>query len=62
VLASSFYPDVNFLPIDRPAQLRPDGHGSGDCLHLMTGTGVMEGWTRYLQHFVTCELPGHTCA
>ncbi|KAI0318841.1 hypothetical protein OF83DRAFT_1082642 [Amylostereum chailletii] len=52
VLASPAYPDLHYLPIDRPALLRPDAHGTGDCLHLMSGSGVMEGWTRYMWHYV----------
>ncbi|EIM81062.1 uncharacterized protein STEHIDRAFT_67256 [Stereum hirsutum FP-91666 SS1] len=58
ILDSPSYPDVHFLPIDRPALLRPDAHVSGDCLHLMTGTGVIEGWSRYIWHYVTREIPG----
>ncbi|CCM03879.1 uncharacterized protein FIBRA_06030 [Fibroporia radiculosa] len=55
---SNAYPDIHFLPIDRPALLRPDAHSSGDCLHIMTGAGVLEGWTHYIWHYVTRELPG----
>ncbi|KAI0744301.1 hypothetical protein C8Q80DRAFT_890032 [Daedaleopsis nitida] len=28
------------------------------CLHIMTGAGVLEGWTHYIWHYVTVELPG----
>ncbi|KAI0329672.1 hypothetical protein GY45DRAFT_842770 [Cubamyces sp. BRFM 1775] len=58
VLESRKYPDIHFLPIDRPALLRPDAHSAGDCLHIMTGAGVLEGWTHYIWHYVTVELPG----
>ncbi|KAI0762158.1 hypothetical protein BD413DRAFT_484999 [Trametes elegans] len=58
VLESHKYPDIHFLPIDRPALLRPDAHAAGDCLHIMTGAGVLEGWTQYIWHYVTVELPG----
>lgn len=58
VLNSRKYPDIHFLPIDRPALLRPDAHSAGDCLHIMTGAGVLEGWTHYIWHYVTVELPG----
>ncbi|XP_006457300.1 hypothetical protein AGABI2DRAFT_229641 [Agaricus bisporus var. bisporus H97] len=51
------YPDIYFLPIDRPARLRPDAHAAGDCLHYMTGAGVLEGWTHYLWHFISREVP-----
>ncbi|EIN11174.1 hypothetical protein PUNSTDRAFT_82721 [Punctularia strigosozonata HHB-11173 SS5] len=51
------YPDLHFLPIDRPALLRPDAHAAGDCLHIMTGAGVLEGWSHYIWHFVTREIP-----
>ncbi|KAI0041294.1 hypothetical protein FA95DRAFT_710773 [Auriscalpium vulgare] len=52
----SAFPDIHFLGIDRPALLRPDAHASGDCLHLVTGSGVIEGWTRYVWHFISREL------
>ncbi|OBZ70729.1 hypothetical protein A0H81_09456 [Grifola frondosa] len=52
------YPDIHFLPIDRPALLRPDAHSSGDCLHIMSGAGVLEGWSHYIWHYVTREIPG----
>ncbi|KAK7677510.1 hypothetical protein QCA50_019516 [Cerrena zonata] len=58
VLSSPSYPDIHYLAIDRPGLLRPDGHVAGDCLHIMTGAGVIEGWTHYIWHFVTRELPG----
>lgn len=58
IINSRRYPDIHFLPIDRPALLRPDAHSAGDCLHIMTGSGVMEGWTHYIWHYVTVELPG----
>ena len=58
VLASPEYRDIHFLPIDRHALLRPDAHVASDCLHFMTGAGVLEGWTHYIWHFVTVELPG----
>lgn len=58
VLESRRYPDIHFLPIDRPARLRPDAHSSSDCLHLMAGSGVLEGWTQYIWHYVTVEIPG----
>ncbi|EIW63587.1 uncharacterized protein TRAVEDRAFT_161946 [Trametes versicolor FP-101664 SS1] len=57
VLQGNKYPDIHFLPIDRPALLRPDAHSAGDCLHIMTGAGVLEGWTQYIWHYVTVELP-----
>ena len=58
VLNSNKFPDIHFLPIDRPALLRPDAHSAGDCLHIMSGAGVLEGWTHYIWHYVTVELPG----
>ncbi|CDO72502.1 hypothetical protein BN946_scf184980.g43 [Trametes cinnabarina] len=58
ILASRKFPDIHYLPIDRPARLRPDAHAAGDCLHFMTGAGVLEGLTQYIWHFVTVELPG----
>ncbi|KAG2016437.1 hypothetical protein CC2G_009605 [Coprinopsis cinerea AmutBmut pab1-1] len=50
------YPDVHYLGIDRPARLRPDAHSTGDCLHIMSGAGVLEGWSHYIWHFVTREV------
>ncbi|KAF9527489.1 hypothetical protein CPB83DRAFT_398456 [Crepidotus variabilis] len=50
------YPNIHYLGIDRPARLRPDAHITGDCLHIMTGAGVLEGWTQYISHFITNEL------
>ncbi|KAI0072068.1 hypothetical protein K474DRAFT_1605797 [Panus rudis PR-1116 ss-1] len=58
VLSSPSYPDIHFLPIDRPGLLRPDAHVAGDCLHIMTGAGVIEGWTHYIWQYVTREIPG----
>lgn len=58
VLADTRFPDVHFLPIDTPAALRPDAHATGDCLHIMTGAGVLEGWSHYIWHYLTRELPG----
>ncbi|KAJ3770915.1 hypothetical protein FB446DRAFT_129567 [Lentinula raphanica] len=53
LLTDSKYPDIHFLAIDRPARLRPDAHATGDCLHIMAGAGVLEGWTEYIWHYVT---------
>ncbi|TEB28414.1 hypothetical protein FA13DRAFT_791309 [Coprinellus micaceus] len=50
------YPNIHYLPIDRPGRLRPDAHTAKDCLHVMAGADVLEGWTRYIWHFVTQEL------
>lgn len=58
ILQSSEYPDVFFLPIDRPGRLRPDAHAAGDCLHVLTGPGVIEGWSHYIWHFVSHEVTG----
>ncbi|KAK7043092.1 hypothetical protein VNI00_008446 [Paramarasmius palmivorus] len=56
LLSSAKYPNIHFVGIDRPARLRPDAHATGDCLHIMTGAGVMEGWTHYLWHFASNEI------
>ncbi|KAF8149408.1 hypothetical protein B0H34DRAFT_802407 [Crassisporium funariophilum] len=50
------YPDIHYLPIERPARLRPDAH-TNDCLHIMTGAGVLEGFSHYIWHYVTQEIP-----
>ncbi|KAJ2934615.1 hypothetical protein H1R20_g2479, partial [Candolleomyces eurysporus] len=50
------YKNVHYLPIDRPGRLRPDAHASGDCLHIMTGAGVLEGWSHYIWHYITREV------
>ncbi|PCH35896.1 hypothetical protein WOLCODRAFT_156595 [Wolfiporia cocos MD-104 SS10] len=52
VLASLRFPDIHFLPIDRSARMR-------DCLHIMTGAGMLEGWTDYIWRLVSRELPVH---
>ncbi|TFK22221.1 hypothetical protein FA15DRAFT_671767 [Coprinopsis marcescibilis] len=52
----SEHPDVIYLPIDRPGRLRPDAHSTGDCLHIMSGAGVLEGWSHYIWHFITREI------
>ncbi|KAJ3493933.1 hypothetical protein NMY22_g20144 [Coprinellus aureogranulatus] len=50
------YANVHFLKIDRPGRLRPDAHASGDCLHIMSGAGVLEGWSHYIWHYLTREV------
>jgi hypothetical protein len=55
VVSKPQYSDIHYLAIDRPARLRPDAHATGDCLHIMTGAGVLEGWTNYIWQFVTRE-------
>ncbi|KAG2127491.1 hypothetical protein DEU56DRAFT_528860 [Suillus clintonianus] len=54
--SSSEFPDIYYLPIERPGRLRPDAHAAGDCLHLISGAGVIEGWSHYIWHFVTREV------
>ncbi|KAG2123765.1 hypothetical protein DEU56DRAFT_983755 [Suillus clintonianus] len=49
------FPDIFYLPIERPGRLRPDAHVTRDCLHIMSGAGVLEGWSHYIWHFVTRE-------
>jgi hypothetical protein len=69
------FPNIYYLPIDRPARLRPDAvsrslasslayltpcflqHATGDCLHIMTGAGILEGWTHYIWQFISRESP-----
>ncbi|PIL29704.1 hypothetical protein GSI_08142 [Ganoderma sinense ZZ0214-1] len=48
VLKSRKYPDIRFLLIDRPTLLRPDAHATGDCLHIMSGAGVLKAWSHYI--------------
>ncbi|GAA5980687.1 hypothetical protein JCM11641_000176 [Rhodosporidiobolus odoratus] len=43
---------ITYLDIDRPGKLRPDAHTNDDCLHLSSGTGVIEGWTHYLAQYL----------
>ncbi|KAG2341071.1 hypothetical protein BDR05DRAFT_1001990 [Suillus weaverae] len=54
-LLSSEFPDIFYLPIERPGRLRPDAHATSDCLHIIAGAGVLEGWSHYIWHFVTRE-------
>ncbi|KAF9227079.1 hypothetical protein BS17DRAFT_695528 [Gyrodon lividus] len=58
LLATPEFPDIFYLPIERPGRLRPDSHAAGDCLHIMSGTGVLEGWSHYIWHYVTREVAG----
>ncbi|TEB28408.1 hypothetical protein FA13DRAFT_1571547, partial [Coprinellus micaceus] len=51
----SKHANVHFLNIARPGRLRPDAHASGDCLHIMSGAGVLEGWSHYIWHYITRE-------
>ncbi|KAJ7477173.1 hypothetical protein B0H11DRAFT_2030044 [Mycena galericulata] len=60
VVSQPKYPNIHFLAIDYPARLRPDAHISIDCLHIMTGAGVLEGWSHYIWHFITREVEGRT--
>ncbi|KAH9942489.1 uncharacterized protein BXZ73DRAFT_88047 [Epithele typhae] len=57
ILREGQYPDIHYLGIDGAALLRPDSHVASDCLHFMTGAGVLEGWTQYIWHYVTVEIP-----
>ncbi|KAF8149407.1 hypothetical protein B0H34DRAFT_667509 [Crassisporium funariophilum] len=50
------YPDIHYLGIDRPGRLRPDAHATGDCLHIMAGAGVLEGWSHYIWQYITREI------
>ncbi|PCH35907.1 hypothetical protein WOLCODRAFT_140124 [Wolfiporia cocos MD-104 SS10] len=58
VLGLLRFPDIHFLPIDRPALPRPDAQVASDCLHIMAGAGVLEGWTHQIWQFVSRELTG----
>ncbi|KAF9064994.1 hypothetical protein BDP27DRAFT_1384656 [Rhodocollybia butyracea] len=58
LLSGSRYADIHYVAIERPARLRPDAHATSDCLHIMAGAGVLEGWTNYIWHFVTREISG----
>ncbi|KAI0338215.1 hypothetical protein BDW22DRAFT_1363087 [Trametopsis cervina] len=55
-VTSGGHADVHYLAIDGPGLLRPDAHASGDCLHLSTGAGVIEGWSEYIWHYITREI------
>ncbi|GAA5988650.1 hypothetical protein JCM10908_003659 [Rhodotorula pacifica] len=46
------HPQISWVDIVRPAALRPDAHTNDDCLHLSMGTGVVEGWTRYIAYWL----------
>ncbi|KDQ15587.1 hypothetical protein BOTBODRAFT_282366 [Botryobasidium botryosum FD-172 SS1] len=52
IVSNRSHPNIYFLAIDRPSNLRPDAHTTVDCLHISVGTGVIEGWTHYLLHFI----------
>jgi len=57
MLSRDRFPNIHYLGIDRPARLRPDAHTTGDCLHIMSGAGVIEGWTHYILQYITREIP-----
>jgi hypothetical protein len=57
LLSRNKFPNIHYLGIDHPARLRPDAHATGDCLHIMTGAGVLEGWSHYIWRYVTREIP-----
>ncbi|GAA5866970.1 hypothetical protein JCM3774_003739 [Rhodotorula dairenensis] len=46
------HPQISWIDVMRPSTLRPDAHTNDDCLHLSMGTGVVEGWTRYLAYWL----------
>ncbi|BGP52443.1 hypothetical protein JCM10450v2_008421 [Rhodotorula kratochvilovae] len=52
IVAEAQHPQISFVDIVRPSALRPDAHTNNDCLHLAVGTGVIEGWTRYLAYWL----------
>ncbi|GAA5899678.1 hypothetical protein JCM5296_001396 [Sporobolomyces johnsonii] len=52
MVAALDHPRITFLDIDRPGKLRPDAHTNSDCLHLSVGSGVVEGWTRYIAYWL----------
>lgn len=54
-VAAADNPFIHYLPIERPAMLRPDAHVLPDCMHLAAGTGAMESWTEYIAHFLWAE-------
>ncbi|KAF8802701.1 hypothetical protein BYT27DRAFT_7215206 [Phlegmacium glaucopus] len=56
LLSRDRFPNIHYLGIDRPARLRPDAHATGDCLHIMTGAGVLEGWTHYIWQYISREI------
>ncbi|KAJ7283348.1 hypothetical protein C8J57DRAFT_1120801, partial [Mycena rebaudengoi] len=55
MLSGAKFQNIHYLPIDVPGRLRPDTHVSSDCLHIVAGPGVLEGWSHYISHFVTHE-------
>ncbi|KAM0750152.1 hypothetical protein T439DRAFT_326112 [Meredithblackwellia eburnea MCA 4105] len=40
---------INFISIDDPQRLRPDGH-TNDCMHVGVGLGIIEGWSNYVYY------------
>ncbi|BGP52442.1 hypothetical protein JCM10450v2_008420 [Rhodotorula kratochvilovae] len=52
IVRDAAHPQLHFLDLNRPAALRPDAHTNVDCLHLAIGTGVVEGWTRYIAYWL----------
>ncbi|KAH6914495.1 hypothetical protein BKA70DRAFT_1261599 [Coprinopsis sp. MPI-PUGE-AT-0042] len=50
------FPNILYLGLDRPGRLRPDAHMATDCLHIIAGAGVLEGWSHYIWHYITREV------
>ena len=46
---------ASFLFIGQPQSSQ---HATGDCLHIMAGGGVLEGWNHYTWNFVTMYANG----
>ncbi|KIJ57122.1 hypothetical protein M422DRAFT_150184 [Sphaerobolus stellatus SS14] len=50
------HPNVHYLPLEKLAVPRPDAHVTSDCLHVMTGSGIMENWSEYISYYLF-QLP-----
>ncbi|KIJ34838.1 hypothetical protein M422DRAFT_34933 [Sphaerobolus stellatus SS14] len=46
------HPNIHYLPLEKIGLLRPDVHVLGDCLHILTGGGVIESWSEYISYFM----------
>ncbi|EJD42309.1 hypothetical protein AURDEDRAFT_152915 [Auricularia subglabra TFB-10046 SS5] len=56
VIKAHNHPRLRFLRLDRPALLRPDAHTFQSCSHYIVGSGVLEDWTIYINHFLQHEI------
>jgi len=53
ILNEWHHPNIHYLPLDEIGLLRPDVHVTSDCLHILTGGGVLEGIAEYISYYLS---------